>query len=445
MLPTAGSLEPGARPRQVVVLGAGIAGLLFARALSGDPAISVRLFEADEQVGGLARSFTVDGFTFDYGIHGLYTKNPDVATTFDEWGGTDHQVLEVQVRDSYDRRWLKHPLHLNLRGLAPELIVKCLLGFIQVAAQAGQNPKPKNYAEWCYANLGEFYSEEFQFPYTRKFWAAEPEELTTEWMGPRVPAPNIKQIIEGVAYKVAPTKHYVTQLRYPKRGGFGFYARKLARGLTLQTNYKAVVVDTGTKSVSFSNGTEVHYDALVSTLPLPALVSLIRNAPDAVTRAASHLETTSLALVSIGVNRENALKFHWAYGYDRRLRFARLSAPSLWSVNHAPRGTSSIQAEVYYRGSPPDTEETVSEVLRNLREIGTLRRTDKILALDYRTIPKANVIYTHNREAAVRTIHKFLDERRIIAIGRYSNWDYSLIDQTVSEIAKSSKYLVEQL
>ena len=61
----------------VAVLGAGPAGLTAAYRLvqRGQPVV---VFEADHQVGGLARTVVRDGYRFDLGGHRFYTKSPEV-------------------------------------------------------------------------------------------------------------------------------------------------------------------------------------------------------------------------------------------------------------------------------------------------------------------------------------------------------------------------------
>ena len=53
----------------ILIVGAGLAGLSTAYHLSGLP---YRLYEREQEVGGLCRSYKKDGFTFDYTGHLLH-------------------------------------------------------------------------------------------------------------------------------------------------------------------------------------------------------------------------------------------------------------------------------------------------------------------------------------------------------------------------------------
>jgi protoporphyrinogen oxidase len=63
---------------KIAILGAGVSGLALARFLveGGVAPDAITLFEADSVAGGLCRSKTVDGFTYDIaGGHILFSKD----------------------------------------------------------------------------------------------------------------------------------------------------------------------------------------------------------------------------------------------------------------------------------------------------------------------------------------------------------------------------------
>ena len=64
---------------ETLVLGGGPAGLT-AGYLLADAGRAVRVLEADEQVGGLARTVERDGYRFDLGGHRFFTKLKAVQT-----------------------------------------------------------------------------------------------------------------------------------------------------------------------------------------------------------------------------------------------------------------------------------------------------------------------------------------------------------------------------
>ena len=66
----------------IVVVGAGLAGLSCARTLA-DAGRSVRVLEASDGVGGRVRTDVVDGFRLDRGFQILLTAYPEVSRQLD--------------------------------------------------------------------------------------------------------------------------------------------------------------------------------------------------------------------------------------------------------------------------------------------------------------------------------------------------------------------------
>jgi len=67
---------------QVVVVGAGLAGLVAARHLAAD-GVDVRVLERRDEVGGRVRSVHEDGYTFDRGFQVLFTAYPAARRELD--------------------------------------------------------------------------------------------------------------------------------------------------------------------------------------------------------------------------------------------------------------------------------------------------------------------------------------------------------------------------
>jgi protoporphyrinogen oxidase len=394
----------------VVILGAGMAGL------------------SSSIAGGISSSFTIDGFTFDYGIHGIYSKNKDFLKFITEQVKGKQKEFRISISDYWKGRWTGHPIHLNLSKIPREEAAVYLIDFLQAKAIPTRT-NINNFKEWCINDLGNKISEEFTFPYIRKFWSVEPEELTHEWMGERVKVPSVQEIVNGALLKSPPNLHYVKGVHYPLTAGFGNYATEMASNLNVQYNKKVISVDPSSKTLRFEDGESVKYEKIISTIPLPELIKIIDNVPDEIIKATSGLRTTSVMLINIGLSRPNSLKYHWVYSLDPEIPFARLSSPSMWSKKNAPKGMSSIQAEVYFSGIKPDVEMTFKAVIQSLEKMGILKSKEKLIVKDIKIWSYANIIHDHSRPFLIKKIHEYLRRKEIAFCGRYSFWDYSLIDE----------------
>jgi protoporphyrinogen oxidase len=169
-------------------------------------------------------------------------------------------------------------------------------------------------------------------------------------------------------------------------------------------------------------------------MPRPELVPMIAGAPPDVVAAADRLACSTCVLVNIGVDRDDLSDAHMTYFYDDDICFSRLSFPHMLSANNAPPGTGSIQAEIYFskKYRPLDTppEALIEPVIADLRKCGLLRGDDAILFRDAFVIPYANVIFDLDRDAALRTVHGYLDDVGIAYCGRYGDWGYMWTDES---------------
>jgi protoporphyrinogen oxidase len=392
------------------------------------------VYDKNNHPGGHTASFRDNsGFLFDLGPHISFTKDARIQNLLAE--NVDHQYETVQINlNNYWRgHWPQHPVQLHLHGLPEDVIIKVLTDFVEVHKAAADRPV-NNYAEWLLSSFGRTFAELFPMQYTRKYHTTSAENLSTDWLGPRIYRPTLEEVLRGVLSPTPPQIHYITHFRYPSEGGFFSYLKKFIPMGNLKLDHELVAIDVKTRQLSFSNGSAARYDGLVSSVPLPDLIRMIRNVPPDVRAAAMRLACSTCVLVNIGVNREDLSRAHMTYFYDEDICFSRLSFPHMLSKNNVPPGAGSIQAEVYFSGkykpfsgSPDDW---IEPVIRDLRRCGLLRDADRVLFRKAMLLRYANVIFDLERAAALKTVHGYLDEVGIAYCGRYGDWAYMWTDES---------------
>src|SRR5438270_7408292 len=105
-------------PADVMIVGAGLAGLACARRLR-EIGISVLILEATDGIGGRVRTDTLDGFRLDRGFQVLLTAYPEAQRTLDS-GPLDLRPFYpgalIRYRGKFHR--LADPRKRPLAGLA---------------------------------------------------------------------------------------------------------------------------------------------------------------------------------------------------------------------------------------------------------------------------------------------------------------------------------------
>jgi protoporphyrinogen oxidase len=270
--------------------------------------------------------------------------------------------------------------------------------------------------------------------YTRKYHTTEAENMSTDWLGPRIYRATLEEMLRGALSASAPQVHYITHFRYPSDGGFRLYLNKFVPMGNIKLDHELISVDPKARELRFSNGHVTKYDSLVSSVPLPDLVRLIKDAPPDVADAAKKLSCSTCVLVNIGINRADISKAHMTYFYDQDICFSRLGFPSMLSERNAPPGTGNIQAEVYfsekYKPFTGRAEDWIEPVIHDLRRVGLLRDSDTILEKKAMLLKYANIIFDLERADALKTVHAYLDDIRIAYCGRYGDWGYMWTDES---------------
>ena len=98
----------------VLVLGGGPAGLSAAYTLN-EAGINVGLYDKNDNPGGLCRSFTIDGFTFDTFAHVNFCKDPYVISRLEE--KTDFITHAPEAYNYSKGTWIRNPVQYNLINL----------------------------------------------------------------------------------------------------------------------------------------------------------------------------------------------------------------------------------------------------------------------------------------------------------------------------------------
>lgn len=406
----------------IAILGAGIAGLgaaLRAREL-GRQAV---LFEARASAGGLLDNFSVDGYRFDRAVHLSFATEPLVREVFDRTPYLTHPADSLCYDDGL---WLKHPVQNNLFPLPPADKVALIESFLRRPPE----PAGPDYESWLRSQYGDAIAERYPLRYTRKYWALEAAALSTTWIGNRMRRAELGEILYGAFTADTPNTYYTKEMRYPEQGGFKAFIAPLIEAAEIRLEHKVASIDPDERLLTFANGRQVRYRQLVSTLPLP-LMPALAGAPAALREQAASLQATSLDLISVGF-KDMRVKDLWFYIYDEDILASRAYSPSVKSPDNAPPGASSLQFEVYSRGT--GSRWTSAELLDNTR--AALRRmgiaTDEDIAvLDHRRIEYGNVIFTLGMEAARGAVLGWLRERGIASCGRFGEWDYFWSNQSM--------------
>lgn len=182
--------------------------------------------------------------------------------------------------------------------------------------------------------------------------------------------------------------------------------------------------------IELYNGQKIFYNNLISSIPLPEMVLITDKMPENIVQASKKLTSTSIDLVSIGFNKKVTDKL-WFYIYDEDILASRVYSPSIKSSNNAPEGCSSLQFEIYSRGteSKYSKEELIENVSYAIQKMKIAAKHD-ILFMHHKHLKYGNVIFDIGMESNRDEVRGFYDFHGVQTVGRFGEWDYLWSNQS---------------
>ena len=371
---------------EIVIIGAGPAGLSAALD-AAEAGHHCMLVEAGSAVGGMAGSFEFAGQRVDYGSHRLHFALGDrQRARFERLLSDDLQVRPRNGRIRLRDRWIGFPLRTwdLLTHVPPSFGLRVAADIVTAplrrtqGTSSGRSHGPSFDTE-VRARLGPTVADEFYGPYARKLYGVEPGELDAELARRRVSATSGIDVLRRVVRAARPAGR---QFLYP-RHGYGQLSEAMASaaveaGVDLRLNTAAARIDLSTGGVTVrlrpqgqqtdvdgtgrpgtataSNATPnpgtdasetVSADAVLSTVPVPTLASIVEPAPPPdVISALERCRTRSMVLAYLAVDRDQYTPYDAHYFPGPETVVARLSEPKNYRDGDDPAGQSVLCAEI---------------------------------------------------------------------------------------------------
>lgn len=411
----------------VTVLGAGPAGLAAALELA-ESGVSVTVIEQQNHVGGNATSFDFGGVHVDYGSHRLHPASPPrVLERIRSLLGEDLLTRPRHGRIRLMGRWIHFPLRpvdLLLRmhprfatGVGIDLTRKLLPG----RKANGVDP---SFATILEQGLGKTICNEFYFPYARKIWGIEPEEISPIQAYKRVSAGSIGKMLKrlmpgGGGGGGASTKGIFYYPRY----GFGQISQALLAAaikagarVHLGTSVSRIRLSGERPVVEYrkdSKTGEHETGQVYSTIPVTLLSKLVdTNVPDSVRAATGSLEFRSMVLVYLLLDQDHFTEYDAHYFPGKDYPFTRISETKNYSDRSEPAGRTSLCAEMPCFIDDTTWKATDEQLARRVSdglELAGLPISADILEVRVKRIPFAYPLFTVGYEEHFSKVDQWVD------------------------------------
>jgi protoporphyrinogen oxidase len=411
--------------------------------------LDVLVLEARDRVGGLCRTVSLGGATFDLGGHRFFTKDEEVRDYVFELMG---RGLELRRRKSTIRLWgrdFAYPLDFKnlLLSMNPLTTARAAADFLWAATRQRLAPRADvTFEDWVVNRFGRTLYDIYFGPYTAKLWGRPPREISADWAAQRISLLNLWDVfLLLIKLKKEKPKTYATEFHYP-RGGIGrmyeaLAARAQNAGARVRLNAEVFEIrrEGGGVGVSFRHAgrddTE-RADAVVSTAPLPRLAEMIRPPCGAdVAAAARGMAFRGLRFLNLVVNRPAVTDNTWIYVPEPEFFFFRIQDLRNWSTSLCPPGKSALELEISCDAGDEKWRMSDDEVRRiclaDLAAVG-LDVAGDVDAYGSSFSEYSYPIYDLDYKAKLRAVLAFVwPLENVITVGRgglfrYNNMDHSI-------------------
>ena len=410
---------------RTVIIGAGPTGLSAAYHTRGESL----LLDKNNKIGGTCRSEERDGFIFDYAGHIIFTRDPYAQELTARLLGDN---MHFQPREAWvysQDTYTPYPFQANTYGLPIEVVKECVLGLIEAQRQWPEGGRDAaHFEEFIYRHWGEGIAKHFMIPYNQKLWTVPLERMTHDWMGGRVPMPDLEQVIDGALRQGSKDLGPNSRFFYPLHGGIQAFMDAFLPGVPeARVNSRVTNIDVRRRSVTVNGQEEIGYDQLITTMPLPELAKVVPAMPRAVRAAIAGLINVPVYCVNLGIDREDVTEKHWIYYPEHEFIMQRIFVQGNASPYVKPPGTSSLTLEIShspYKAIPHSREALIERGIADTIKAGLITPQDKILVADVLSLEYAYVVYTHERPRQVAQALEWLRQHDIYSAGRFGAWEY---------------------
>lgn len=434
-----------ARDRPVLVLGGGPAGLTAAYLLA-QRGVPVIVLEAEDQVGGLAKTVERDGYRFDLGGHRFFTKAREVDELWHEVLGDEFLRRPRMSRIFWNGRFLDYPLRGPdvIRKLGPVELTRVLVSYL--AASVRRKGTEDSFEDWVCNRFGRRLFELFFRSYTEKVWGVPTSEIRAEWAAQRIKGLSFFSAAKAsfVGNRGNTVKSLITEFNYPRFGPGQLWDAMTAAieqlGGEVRTScpVQRLGIEGGRITDVVAGGEHLRPGHVISSLPLRAVVGLAGDAASPEVRmAARGLRYRDFLTVALILDGEDLFPDNWLYIHEPAVQVGRIQNYRSWSPWMVPDPAKACVGLEYFcfEGDElwtMDDAALVALAARELEQLGLASAAD-VQSGEVVRVPKAYPMYDRDYGARVDRIRGWLGNvGNLQQVGRnglhrYNNSDHSML------------------
>jgi protoporphyrinogen oxidase len=443
---------------EILILGAGPAGLTAGWELSRNGKKVIVLESDPKFVGGIARTASFNEFRFDIGGHRFFTKSTEVQKIWTEILDEENWLRDVPrlSRIYFNRKFFAYPLKPIDAVFKLGLFKSISLILSYLRYKVFPIKSVVSFEDWVINNFGKKLFLIFFKTYTEKVWGIPCSEISADWAAQRIKGLSLsKAIISSLFSGLTPKaksksiKTLIDKFDYPKLGP-GMVWEEAAKKINNSSQSEVILSSRVTclrlenkniVSCEVNNNSDGYFETkqVISTLPIRDLINIISpKPPKDVIDNANNLKYRDFLTVVLILNVKDIFPDNWIYIHEPNVKLGRIQNFKNWSPKMVPDSNMTSLGLEYFCNEGDDlwtlSDKALIELgIKELFEIDLIKPEWFVDGTVLR-MPKAYPVYDASYRAQLRIIRSWLDEniQNLQLVGRngmhmYNNQDHSML------------------
>lgn len=420
------------------ILGGGLSALSLAYFLQDDDRISeINIIEKENNLGGLCRSFDINGIIYDIGPHIIFSKDKDMLGFMISLLGENACKYRRSNKILLKNKLFQYPFENDLSKLDKNDLDYAVNSFIN-------NP----YKEYEAKNMLQFFLKTFSDgitnlylrPYNEKIWKFDPSFMDIQ-MVERIPKPPKEDILRSSKGETIDGYLHQLYFYYPKNGGIealiSEFKHKLKEKVKINVNCEISSVEKVKNKfiVKTKNDNIFEADKIISTIPLNEFSLIYKSKTKSiyVTEATKKLKYNSIAIVIVNV-RNNLMGENFAYMLpDKDIIFHRISKLDFMKESYHIDNTTTYMAEITYRDEFLNDDELLKQTIEGMKKAGFINCSDDVNFTQIKRFKYAYVIYDIEHKFNTQILKDYFKKEGIYLNGRFGTFEYINMDSVIKQ------------
>lgn len=397
-----------------LIVGGGVTGLAFANFIKSD---DYMIIEKENRVGGYCKTNYCGEYIWDYAGHFFHFKTKFMKDYFKKL--IDDKEIIYSVKNTkilYKSNLVDFPFQKNIHQLPKEEFIDCIYDLFN-----RESNESDSFKEMIYEKFGKSIAEKFLIPYNEKLYACDLNHLDKSAMGRFFPYATEKEIIDN--FKISDNDSYNNEFLYPRKGAQYFVdlLQSKCKKDNIFLNEYIISIDSKNK-IAKTNKRKIQYEYLISSISFDSLLDSLNYE-----YSSDVLSGNKVLVFNIGFDKKGMQGIHWMYIPDKKYNFYRIG----FYDNILRTDKMSLYVEIGLDSNEKfDVDKEYIKVLKGLKECGIIE-DHKVIAYESIIMKPAYAHISKKGEEFVAETRLALETKNIYSLGRYGQWKYCSIEDSM--------------